>query len=416
MRVGTPARIAMGPVGAVTLIAEPDDVRHVLVERARDYPRGAAIDLVRPMLGDGLPLADGEVWLRHRRTMQPAFGRARLEAMVPIVARRAGALADSLVAGDRFRAHDTFMGLTLGITVETMFGASLPDDPTDLASALAAIERYVGRYSLLPFVVPLGLPTPDNRAFRRAIATLDALVAGLVAQGRARTTPAADLLGALLAARDPETDAPLTDREIRDEALNIVYAGHETTANALTWATALLSDHPEVLGRVRAEARDVLGDRLPEPADVDRLVVTTAVVRETLRLYPPAWIFARTAAVDDVIGGRAVPAGSVVMVSPWVTHRLPAWWDEPGRFDPDRFLRDPSLAAPAVRPLRYYPFGAGGHQCIGNHLALMEATVILAAIARRAELRVDRPEAARARPGATLGVGGGLPVTVVAAA
>jgi cytochrome P450 len=341
--------------------------------------------------------------------MPPAFGRARLEGMIPIVARHAEAAARTLEPGRRVRAHDVFMELALAIVVETMFGASLRADRAELAAALGAIGRYVGRYSMVPFRIPEGLPTPDARSFRAGVATLDRLVSDLLASRNDRP-PTEDLLGALTSARDPDTGAGLTDRELRDEALGIVYAGHETTANALTWAAALLDSNPTIADAVHREVAAVLGDRTPTAADLPRLELTTAVVRETLRLYPPAWMFARTAMSDDTVGGLTIRAGTVVLVSPWVTHRLPGLWSNPDEFDPGRFLRDPGLAA-GGRPLRYYPFGLGGHQCIGNHLAVMEATVILAILARRVRLRVDRPDRVRPRPGATLGVAGGLPVT-----
>ncbi len=421
-RYGTPLRFPMGPLG-MTVLSRPEEIRHVLLDHWRDYPRGRAVDLVRPMLGDGLPMADGDGWLRHRRTLQPAFGQARLEQMVPVLARVAERHAARLVPGARLRAHDVFMRLTLETVVETMFSDILDEVSPTLSGALHDIERYVGRYSLLPFAVPLGLPTPDNRRFRRAIAVLDAVVYDLIDRRRrhgaggdvAGTDHAQDLLGALLAARDPETGAGLTDPELRDEVLNIFYAGHETTANALTWLTVLLDANPDVEARLRAELAGVLGGRTPAAADVPRLVYANAVVREALRLYPPAWIFARTAAVDDVISGILIPAGTVVIVSPYVTHRLPDLWPDPLRFDPERFIRDPSLGLGGSKSLAYIPFGAGPHQCIGNQLAVNQAIVALAAILPRVRLRVERPDRVRVRPTATLGVAGGLPVLVEAA-
>ena len=418
-RHGTPLRFPMGPLG-MTVLSRPEEIRHVLLDRWRDYPRGRAVNLVRPMLGDGLPMADGEGWLRRRRTLQPAFGQARLEQLVPVLVRVAERHASRLVPGSRIRAHDVFMRLTLETVVEAMFSDILDEVSPALSGALHDIEHYVGRYALLPFAVPLGLPTPDNRRFRRAIAVLDAVVYDLIDRRRRRgdvadATGERDLLGALLAARDPETGAALTDRELRDEVLNIFYAGHETTANALTWLTVLLDAHPDVAARLRAELAQVLGGRPPSAVDLPRLPYAGAVVRETLRLYPPAWIFARTAAVDDVISGIAIPAGTVVIISPYVTHRLPDLWPDPLRFDPERFIRDPSLGLGGSKSLAYLPFGAGPHQCIGNQLAVNEVIVALAAILSRFSLRVERPDLVRPRPTATLGVAGGLPVRVEAA-
>ncbi len=414
-RHGTPVRLAMGPRGMV-LVAHPDELRHVLVEHAKDYLRGNAADLIRPMLGNGLPLADGALWLRQRRTMQPAFHRTRLALMVPTMARIAARYAGRLMPGERLRARELMMRLTRDVIVETMFSDSLGADTAALDQALAAIEHYVGRYAFFPVAVPLWLPLPDNIAFRRAIATLDRLVYGLIAARRAAASTAPDdLLTALLAARDPETGEAMPDRQLRDEVLNIFFAGHETTANALTWATALLSAHPAVTARLRAEHAHELGTRSPTLEDVARLEYTSAVVREVLRLYPPAWIVARVAQRDDVLRGRAIRRGDLLLISPFVTHRLAEFWPEPERFDPERFRRDPTLGLGGSKNLAYVPFAAGPHVCIGNHFALTEAIIALVELLRRVELRVEQPARVRPALGGLLAVAGGLPVRVMPA-
>jgi cytochrome P450 len=410
---GTPLRVAMGPSGSV-LVAEPDHVRHVLVDHAASYVRGRSVDLVRPMLGNGLPLSDGPDWLRQRRTMQPLFGRARLEAMIRALGRVAERHADGLVPGSTVQADDLFMRLTRDAIVDVMFSDSIGNESQHLDSALADIEHYVGRYALLPVRIPLGLPTPDNRRFRRAIGILDRLVYGLIERRRvegAAASATGDLLDALLAARDPETGDAMPDRLLRDEVLNIFYAGHETTAKALTWTIAYLSTEPAVAARIREELQRTLGGRTPAAADLPSLAYTSAVVREVLRLRPPAWIIGRVAMRDDVIGSYRVPAGSIVLLAPYVTHRLAAHWPDPERFDPERFLRDPALGTGGGRT-PYIPFGAGGHQCIGNHLAMAEALVFLAVLLQRFELRADPSAPVRPAMGATLGIVGGLRVQV----
>lgn len=398
--------------GAMTLVAHPEDLRHILQEKSRRYVRGRTVDLIRPMLGNGLPLSDGEFWLRQRRTMQPAFARPRIAAMVPAMTRVIRRHLDPLRDGDELRAHDLMMRITRDVIVETMFSDSL-DDIDALDDALGTIERYVARYAFLPLRVPLWLPTPDNRGFRRALETLDRAVYGLIDRRRAAPppddAPARDLLDALLRARDPETGRGMSPTELRDEVMNIFYAGHETTANLLTWTALMLTRHPEVEDRLRAEVDAVLGGREAEVADVPRLGYTSAVLRETLRLYPAAWIFAREAAEDDRLRGHAVARGTRLLIVPYATHRLPAYWPDPERFDPERFLRDPSLGLGGARNFAYLPFGAGPHVCIGNHLALTEAALVLAGLHQRGRLRALRPELARPRAAATLHVAGALP-------
>jgi cytochrome P450 len=253
------------------------------------------------------------------------------------------------------------------------------------------------------------LPTPDNFAFKRAIATLDRLVVRLVSARRKGGSQKGDLLDALLEARDAETGEGMSEREIRDELVAIFFAGHETTANALTWTTHLLSTHPEVFEQVREEADRVLGDRVPTAQDVVQLEYTAAVLREALRLYPPGWIFGRVAERDDVLRGHAIHRGDMLAICPLVTHRMPEYWPEPERFDPARFLGDKSGGN---RDYTYVPFGSGPHMCIGSHFAMMEAAVALAMIVRRGQLVVEQPEKVRMRSTITLQVAGGLPVRV----
>jgi cytochrome P450 len=405
---GPLVRVRIGR-GAMTVVAHPDDLRRILQERSRHYVRGRTVDGIRPFLGNGLPLSDGEFWLRQRRTMQPAFARPRVAEMTATMARVARRHLDPLRPGDTLATHHLMMRITRDVIVETMFSDTLAD-PAALDEALAAIERHVTRYAFLPVKIPLWLPTPDNRRYLRALATLDRAVLGLIA-GR-RAAPAAaprDLLDALLLARDPETGAAMTPTELRDEVMNIFFAGHETTANLLTWTTLELTRHPAVLQRVRDELDAALADREPTAEDLPKLEYTGAVLRETLRLHPAAWIFAREAAEDDELRGHRIPRGTALIVFPYGTHRLPEFWPDPERFDPERFLRDPSLGLGGARNFAYLPFGAGPHLCIGNHFAMAEATLVLALLLRRGRLRALDPDGARPRAAATLHVDGGLP-------
>lgn len=408
---GPLVRFNLGP-GAMTVVAHPADLKHVLQEHNRKYVRGRTVDMIRPMLGNGLPLSDGDFWLRQRRIMQPSFNRPKIAGLVATIVAVARRYLDGLRDGAEIETHYLMMRITRDVIVETMFSDELGGEAAPLDEALATIERYVARYAFLPIKIPLWLPIPDNRRFRRALDTLDRTVYGLIdrrdAEGAGAGEPR-DLLDALLRARDPETGRGMSKAELRDEVMNIFFAGHETTANLLTWTTLMLTQHPDVAARLQAEVDAVVGARDPVADDVARLEYTGAVLRETLRVRPPAWLFAREAAEDDELRGYRVPRGTALTIFPLATHRLPEFWPEPERFDPERFLRDPSLGIGGGKTFAYLPFGAGPHVCIGNHFALAEAAIVLAMLAQRGRLRALRPERARPRPAATLHVDGGLP-------
>lgn len=409
-RHGPLVRIRVG-LGWLTVVSHPDDLKQILQERNRNYVRGSSVDIIRPMLGNGLPLSDGEFWLRQRRIMQPSFARPRIAAMLPTFVRVAHRYLDPLRDGERLNTHYLMMRITRDVIVETMFSDSLGGDTAQLDEALATIEHYTVRYGFLPIKVPLWLPTPDNIRFRRALQVLDRTVFGLIERRKregASETPR-DLLDSLLRARDPETGEAMSPVELRDEVMNIFFAGHETSANLLTWTVLELTKNPEIEARARAEVEAVLGGRDPEEGDVPRLGYTGAVLRETLRLHPAAWVLARIAAEDDVLRGHPIRRGTMLMLFPYGTHRLPEFWPDPERFDPERFIRDPSLGLGGVKNFAYVPFGAGPHQCIGNHLAYTEAIVVLALLLQRGRLRALYPDRARPKPAATLHVADGLP-------
>jgi cytochrome P450 len=405
---GPLVRIPLGP-RTFTIVGHPEDLKRVLQEESKSYERGRAVDVIRPMLGNGLPMSDGAVWRRKRRIMQPAFNRARLNKLVDTMAQVTQRYVDRFRDGEVLQANDLMMRLTRDIIVETMFSDELGADTPALDAALADLEHYVARYAFVPFHVPLWLPTPDNFAFRRAIGTLDRLVHRLVSARRKSGAKHDDLLDALLDARDEQTGEPMPPDEIRDEVVNMFFAGHETTANTLTWTTYLISTRPDVLSRLREEADSVLGDCMPTAQHVPQLQYTAAVLREALRLYPPGWVFGRIADRDDVLRGHTIRKGDMLAICPLVAHRLPEYWPDPERFDPERFVQDRSGGN---RGFSYLPFGGGPHMCIGSHFAMTEAAVALSMIVRHARLAVVEPERVRMKSTVTLQVEGGLPVRV----
>jgi cytochrome P450 len=402
-RYGDVVRIELGPRAAhVTahLLRQPDHIHHVLFEARQDYPKSFTYDLLRRALGNGLVTSEGELWTRQRRLIQPMFRHSTVSAFARIMAAASEDLAERWAGlarrGEPVDVAAEMMRLTLDIVGRALFSADLTVSAAEIGTAVGVIvrdvvDRLTSPVGLATLVVP-GLPTPANRRTRRALATLDAVVARLVARRRAlpdKQRPA-DLLSMLLAARDDETGQAMSDRQIRDEVMTFLIAGHETTANALAWTWYLLSLHPLVGQRLREELRGVLSGRLPTAGDVDKLHYTRAVVQEAMRMYPPVAVIERDASRDDDIGGYDVAAGTTVIISPWVCHRNPQFWSAPEAFNPDRFLGE--QAAHHVR-YTYLPFGAGPRQCIGAGFALQEATIALAVLARRfnAELVPGHP-------------------------
>jgi cytochrome P450 len=295
--------------------------------------------------------------------------------------------------------------LTLAIVGRTLFDANVESEADEIGAALTTALGLFGRTFTLPYFELLDrLPLPMNRRFDRAKARIDATIARLIEERR-RKPGGADLLSLLVSACDTEGDGGgMTDAQVRDEAITIFLAGHETTANALAWTWYLLARNPEAEARLHAEV-DALGGRAPTAADLPRLPWTEMVLAESMRLYPPAWIIGRRAVEPYAVGGFDVPRGSIVVVSQWVTHRDPRWFPDPERFDPERFGR----AAKEARPkFAYFPFGGGPRVCIGEGFAWMEGVLVLAAIARRWRLRLVPGQIVVPAPSITLRPGNGI--------
>lgn len=409
--LGPNFRLGLGPV-TLTLVSEPSAVQHLLQKRAAAWGRGSAVNGIRPLLGNGLPLSDPPLWLPQRRTMQPSFHKANGPKWVDVMREVTAPHVEALKAGATIVTRQLMMTIARDVIVRAMFSQSLGADVPKVDDALGTVEDFVATLAMTPVRVPLWVPTPLHRRFKAASTYLHARRQALIDERRAMAEPPADLLTLLLRARDPEGGAAMSDQQLRDEVMNIFFAGHETTANVLTWATLLLHQHPDARRKAQDEVDAVLGGRPPGPDDVPRLLWLGSIVRETLRLYPPAWMFARQALEDDEVAGLKMPKGSVALLLPYVTHRLAEHWPGPDGFDPSRFTAERSTDA-AVWKYTYYPFGAGPHVCIGNHFAMLEAVTVLAMLLQRGHLDVLDERAARPKIGATLSIQGGLPVRFV---
>jgi cytochrome P450 len=361
-------------------------------------------------LGDALLTSDGERWRRQRRIIQPLFTRQRMASYVATMAEEADRLvaswAPATAAGRPVDLHREMTAFTLRVIGRLLFGADVDAAIGQVGVAFPVLNRYIHRRIVSPVRWPRDWPTPANRRAASARATLDAVVDEIIGRRRASAAPGADdLVGRLLAARDPASGDRLDDTEVREQVLLFLLAGHETTATALTFALHLLGRHRGAQRRVRDEARQVLGDRAPTAADVASLACATRVIKEALRLYPPLYGVGRRTSVAEVVGGYLLPAGSVVVVSPWVTHRHPRHWADPDRFDPDRFT--PEREAGRHR-YAYLPFGAGPRACLGSHFAMLEAVIATATIARAYRLETP-PGPVPLATGITLRPAAGVP-------
>lgn len=375
------------------IVNRPDWIKEILVNKPEIYTKGRLNrQILGPALGNGLLTAEGDFWRRQRRISAPAFHFQRLEALAGIMVESA------IAAADRWEAHaDTgrhidiaqeMMRLTMEIVARTLFSSDIVADIDRLGKSISILIENLGRVSPIDFMgLPEWLPRYRDPRVREAMRTLDEMIYRLIEQRRGAGEGARqDLLQMLLDARDPETGEGMSDRQLRDEVMTLFAAGHETTAQALTWALYLLSEHPEEEAKVHAELDELLGDRRPGFEHMRVLERTRMVIDETLRLYPPAFSISRTAEKDDRLGGElAIPKGAIVSVVPWITHRNPKLWPDPERFDPERFADHEVFGR---YKHAYFPFGGGQRICIGSGFAQLEARMILAVIGRRYRLRL----------------------------
>lgn len=384
-RYGGIVRVRALPGFSWVMVSDPDAVEHVLQANRKNYRKPPVFSrMMGRLTGLGILTSEGDPWLRNRRLLQPAFHRQRIAAMVPVMADEmavaAGRLAESARTGQSFDVLAEMTRMSLGFASRTLFSTDVSAESGEIGRAFREAFTHLSAlmHSALP--VPDWMPTAQNRQFHRARARLDELVYGLIGERRRNPSGGVDVLSVLLSARDDETGQAMTDRQVRDEVLTLLLAGHETTAAALAWAWYLLARHPEAAERLRAEAVDVLGERVPTADDLPRLVYSRMVFDETLRLYPGAWGQPRQAIGHDEIGGYPIRPGTIVGPSQWVTHRRADLWPDPERFDPERFAPGTSESRPRFA---YYPFGGGARACIGAGLATAEAQVALACLGRR---------------------------------
>jgi cytochrome P450 len=377
---GDAAQFFVGPQ-QIFLFNHPDLIRELLVTQHRSFHKSRVLQRSKIIFGEGLLTSEEELHKRQRRLVQPAFHRERIGRYAEVMIDRAAKLRETWRDGEVLDVHHQMMGLTLSVVAKTLFDADVDEEADEIGVALTSLVDLFPTL-MNPFSNLLRrLPLPQTIRFRKSIERLDKTVYAIIDERRKSGEDRGDLLSMLLMAVDEEGDGGgMTDRQLRDEAMTLFLAGHETTANALAWTWYLLAQNPAVLLELHRELDEVLGDRMPVPDDYVHLPYTEMVVAESMRMFPPAWAVSRLAEEEAMIGDWLVPRGAVVVAAQAVTHRDPRWWPEPDRFDPMRFTPEAKAARPK---LAYFPFGAGPRVCTGEGFAWMEAVLIVATLAQR---------------------------------
>jgi cytochrome P450 len=407
----------------LVFVNAPQYVRDILVTHNKYFIKGRGLQRSKRLLGEGLLTSEDPVHLRQRRLMQPAFHRDRIAAYGGTMVAYAARLRDRWRDGDTLDVAQDMMRLTLAIAGKTLFDLDVESQAVEVRDALNAVMESFW-LTMLPFADVLErLPVPQLRRAKAARVRLDAIIYNMIAEravaGRQSSvlgheSPVAksdrtDLLSMLLAARDEDSGARMTDRQVRDEAMTILLAGHETTANALTWTWYLVSTAPEVEARLHEEVDRVLQGRLPTVADIGALSYVERVVTEAMRLYPPAWLIGRRALQDYPIGDYVAPARSIFVMSPYVLQRDARYFADPERFDPGRWTPEFRAALP---PFAYFPFGGGPRRCIGDSFAWMELVLVVATIAQQWRLSLVPGHLVEPQPLVTLRTRHGMRMTV----
>jgi cytochrome P450 len=380
------------------VLLHPQHVEQVLIGKNGNFVKGITSRANPELFGNGLLTSDGDFWRRQRRLTNPAFHRESLARYAEITVEEAARLMESWKPGETRNIHNDMMYVTLRIVLRSLFGTELGDSMRIIEPALEAIMVSSSGFNSIAFF--LRVPTPARKMHFLAVQKLNEIVFTLIARGReklkaqnsvanaqssaAPSGDAKDLLTLLLTARDDDGKS-MSDQQLRDEVITLLLAGHETTALNLSWTWYLLAQHPEVEAKLHAELDAVLGGRAPGAADLSKLQYTDKIIRETLRLYPPAWRIFRRTEEPLKVGEYTLPAGANIVLSQWVTHRDPRWFSEPETFNPDRWREETAAKLPRFA---YFPFGGGPRVCIGAGFAMMEATLLLATIAQRFRMRL----------------------------
>ena len=396
---GDVVHLRFGPQD-IYLLNHPDYIRDVLVTNSRNFEKSRGLQVAKKFLGESLLTSEGEFHRRQRRLAQPAFHRQRINAYAAIMVDYAARTRASWKPEETRDISQEMMKLTLGIVGKTLFDADVESEASEIGKALTSVMQLFERITN-PFAGLLDkLPLPSNVRWLKAKQRLDSTIHRIIDEHRASGVDRGDLLSMLIAAQDEEGDGGMmTDAQLRDEAMTLFVAGHETTANALTWTWYLLSQHPDVEARMHKEIDSVLEARLPTADDVSKLRYTEMVFAESMRLYPPAWTLGRRVLSDYHVGEYVLPAESIVLMSPWVMHHDARYFPEPFNFDPERWTPEARESRPKFS---YFPFGGGPRVCIGEQFAWMEGVLLIATIAQQWKMRLAPGQQVDTKPMVTL--------------
>lgn len=397
---------------SVVMLNRPEYAAHVLRDHARNYSKGGPVwETIRTLIGNGLPVSEGDFWLRQRRMMSPQFHRKRLEGLTQ---HMTAAIDDGIsnweayvASGEPLDLAAEFAKVTMKVIVKTMFGAGISaEDAEIVAQEMAYMLGFMLR-GMLTQSLPRWLPMPGRQRYQNAINTIDKIVYDLIERRRkgADADQAGDMLALLLHMVDEETGEQMTDQQLRDEAVTLFLAGYETTSVSMAWSFHYLMQHPQSAARLQQEVDAILGGREPQFADLPQLTYARMIMQEALRLYGPIIWIARTAVEEDVIDGYRIRPRQMVGVVPYVIHRHPNLWQSPADFDPERFAPHQTEGR---HQLAWMPFGAGQRQCIGRDFALMEGQLILAKVAQRYNLHAAPQRITQPRAALTLSTKGGV--------
>jgi cytochrome P450 len=404
---GPLASFRVGP-RRVFLASGPDLIEQVLVTDAKHYVKHFGARAFKPVLGNGLVTSEGTLWQRQRKLIQPTFLRTRVQTYAPVMAELTEQMLDSWTSGKSVWIDKEFEELTSKIALKTLFDLDDPSGHERFGEALhLSFDLMTARLRQV-FKLPLWVPTPGNLRLRRAIAELDRTVQHFIASGQSRRQSGEDLLSQLLLAQH-EDSTRMNDRQLRDEVMTLYLAGHETTAQTLTWSWYLLSQHRDVEEKLVCEWQQVLAGKTPTAETLPRLSYTAFVIAESMRLYPPVYVIGREATTDVELGGYRVKRGDTVLMSQWVNHRDTKYFQDPEDFRPERWENG---LAKRIPKFAYYPFGGGQRMCVGNNFALMEAAIILAAVGQRYRFTLDPDAVIGIKPQITLLPANPIPVTL----
>lgn len=372
------------------VLTRPSAVEQILQSHQKNYKKpDFFLKSTNLLFGNGIFTSEGEFWMKQRRLSQPAFHRNHIGAMAQVIVDSVEKLLarwDQMPDGSEIDLQHEMVQLTLSVAGRTLFSTELEDFAADVGHAVRdGFEVLNHKMNNYPFILPLWVPTSDNRQFNRAKGTLDSVILRIITERRKNSEQHHDFLGMLMSARDEDAGLGMSDEQLKDEVLTLLVAGHDTVAASLGWTWILLSQHAQIRSNLHDELKSVLNGRSPQLADSERLIYTRMIFDEALRLYPPAWGQPRQAIDDDEIDGFYLPKNALISLNQFTTHRHPEYWQHPEEFDPERFTPENIKSRPKFA---YFPFGGGARVCIGQNLALLEAQLAIATIAQRYDINL----------------------------